>query len=112
MINCPQCGNQFDEKTGRRPKKFCTDPCKVKYWNAFKKKVVENTEVGEIVKLKVESPITLVIKGKENIEQHAISEKIAHYEAEMAKLSGDSEVVAILRNRYKSKIHELKKLLK
>ena len=33
MTNCPQCGNQFDEKTGRRPKKFCSDECKVKWWN-------------------------------------------------------------------------------
>ena len=37
MINCPQCGNQFDEKTGRRPKKFCSDDCKVKFWNGQKK---------------------------------------------------------------------------
>ena len=33
MINCPQCGDKFDEKTGRRPKRFCSDDCKVTWWN-------------------------------------------------------------------------------
>lgn len=40
-MECPVCKKDFNEKTGRRPKKFCSDECKVKFWNA-KKKVVEN----------------------------------------------------------------------
>jgi len=36
-MECPVCKIEFDEKTGRRPKKFCSDPCKVKFWNAAKK---------------------------------------------------------------------------
>ena len=36
-MECPVCKKEFDEKTGRRPKKFCSDACKVKFWNAFKK---------------------------------------------------------------------------
>ncbi len=36
-MDCPICKKEFDEKTGRRPKKFCSDACKVKFWNKFKK---------------------------------------------------------------------------
>lgn len=36
-MECPICKKEFNEKTGRRPKRFCSDGCKVKFWNAFKK---------------------------------------------------------------------------
>lgn len=36
-MECPVCKKGFDENTGRRPKRFCSDPCKVKFWNANKK---------------------------------------------------------------------------
>ena len=42
-MECPVCKKEFNEATGRRPKKFCSDPCKVKFFNA-KKKVVKNNE--------------------------------------------------------------------
>jgi len=42
-MECPVCKNEFDEYTGRKPKKFCSDACKVKFWNA-QKKVVENNK--------------------------------------------------------------------
>jgi len=35
-MECPVCKKEFDEKTGRRPKKFCSDACKVKFWNREK----------------------------------------------------------------------------
>ena len=38
---CPVCKKDFDPHTGRRPKKFCSEECKVKYFNA-RKKVKEN----------------------------------------------------------------------
>ena len=41
-MECPVCKIEFDEKTGRRPKKFCSDPCKVKFWNSQKKVVVKD----------------------------------------------------------------------
>lgn len=40
-MECPVCKKEFDEYTGRRPKRFCSDECKIKFWNA-KKKVAEN----------------------------------------------------------------------
>lgn len=36
-MDCPVCKKEFNEKTGRRPKKFCSDACKVKFWNGQKK---------------------------------------------------------------------------
>lgn len=46
-MECPVCQKEFDEKTGRRPKKFCSDACKVRYWNSQKpfiaKKMVKKT---------------------------------------------------------------------
>jgi hypothetical protein len=41
-MKCPICKNNFDEHTGRRPKKFCSDSCKVKFWNAQKKVAINN----------------------------------------------------------------------
>ena len=41
-MKCPVCKKDFDEHTGRRPKKFCSDECKVKFWNAKKRVVVNN----------------------------------------------------------------------
>lgn len=42
-MKCPVCKKEFDEYTGRRAKKFCSDACKVKFWNA-KKKVKKNNK--------------------------------------------------------------------
>lgn len=35
-MQCQVCKKEFDEKTGRRPKRFCSNACKVKFWNAEK----------------------------------------------------------------------------
>lgn len=37
-MECPICKKDFNPETGRRPKKFCSDQCKVKFWNKFKGK--------------------------------------------------------------------------
>lgn len=42
-MKCPVCKNEFNPDTGRRPKRFCSDNCKVKFWNA-KKKVAKNNK--------------------------------------------------------------------
>jgi len=42
-MECPICKKEFNEYTGRRAKKFCSDECKVKFWNA-QKKVIENNK--------------------------------------------------------------------
>jgi len=41
-MECQVCKKDFNEKTGRRPKKFCSDECKVKFWNAKKRVAVNN----------------------------------------------------------------------
>lgn len=31
---CPQCGNAIVQIKGRKPKKFCSDDCRAKWWNS------------------------------------------------------------------------------
>lgn len=31
---CPQCGGPVDLTPGRKPKRFCCDACRYKWWNA------------------------------------------------------------------------------
>lgn len=37
-MNCPFCKKQFNPYTGRRAKRFCSNPCKVSFWNMQKSK--------------------------------------------------------------------------
>jgi hypothetical protein len=60
-MECPVCQKQFDEKTGRRPKRFCSDACKVKFWNANKKPLTPqikdcNKPTNEVPNLTKEPP--------------------------------------------------------
>lgn len=61
-MQCPICKKEFNEKTGRRPKKFCSDVCKVKWWNLqraikkegdadkkLKEEVANDTEITKIL---------------------------------------------------------------
>lgn len=31
---CPQCGNAIVQVKGRKPKRFCSDDCRAKWWNS------------------------------------------------------------------------------
>jgi endogenous inhibitor of DNA gyrase (YacG/DUF329 family) len=31
---CPQCGNKIKRISGRKPKRFCSDECRVLWWNS------------------------------------------------------------------------------
>jgi len=44
MDTCKNCGVEIIRITGRRPKEFCGDNCRAKFWqkNNAKKKVVNN----------------------------------------------------------------------
>lgn len=48
-MECPVCKNDFNENTGRRPKKFCGDSCKVKFWNSKKRALKEVAETVPII---------------------------------------------------------------
>ena len=76
---CPVCKKEFDEYTGRKPKKFCSDACKIKFWNAFKKKrkTVSSQLDPEIPKETKEK----VAQVMDNLEL------LAKYEAEKAVLT-------------------------
>jgi len=36
---CPQCGNKITQASGRKPKKFCSDECRVLWWNSHSENV-------------------------------------------------------------------------
>jgi endogenous inhibitor of DNA gyrase (YacG/DUF329 family) len=36
---CPQCGKQIITVAGRKPKKFCSDECRVAWWNSHQAEV-------------------------------------------------------------------------
>lgn len=31
---CPCCGKEIEQVPGRKPKKFCSDKCRMKWWNS------------------------------------------------------------------------------
>ena len=111
---CKYCGEKMDAKTTRQ--EFCGTKCRV-YWNreniadpAERKK--ENMKaITSETKSDWKAKAAARQAEKEKFDKSSVVEKIAHYELELAKLLGNSEVVAILRNRYNAKIHELKKLI-
>lgn len=52
MTQCPVCLKEFNQYTGRRPKRFCSEECKVKYFNAEKKiaKTLTDPKVKDAMK--------------------------------------------------------------
>jgi endogenous inhibitor of DNA gyrase (YacG/DUF329 family) len=38
-VNCPQCGNKIKPTSGRKPKRFCSDACRVLWWNSHSEQV-------------------------------------------------------------------------
>lgn len=44
MDKCKNCGVEIIRNTGRRPKEFCSDSCRVKFWQKNKKKKSPNPE--------------------------------------------------------------------
>lgn len=68
MISCPICGKEFDEKTGRRPKRFCSEPCKIKFWNA-NKKTPKKESVPEFKQSLDETPKEVIKEVDKKIEE-------------------------------------------
>lgn len=44
MDKCKNCGVEIVRNTGRRPKEFCSDSCRVKFWQKNKKNKSPNPE--------------------------------------------------------------------
>jgi len=63
-MNCPICKKEFNEKTGRRPKKFCSDVCKVKFWNGVKKHKIEVKVINLTEPLKPKDYIKKPLKNE------------------------------------------------
>jgi hypothetical protein len=110
-MDCPVCKKEFDEHTGRRPKKFCSDNCKVKFWNV-KKKVAENNKPENKKRILGERNATPITE--KSIYQNPIadnSEKIKELEEEIKTLP-DVGLGKKRRIFLEGKIRELKSQMK
>lgn len=106
-MKCPVCKKDFNPDTGRRPKKFCTDECKVKFWNAAKK-VQQNNKPENKKRIEEERSATPDF-GKDQVRMPPVSEtdlQIAEYQKELAGL-GTSGVALMRRKFIEKRIKEL-----
>jgi endogenous inhibitor of DNA gyrase (YacG/DUF329 family) len=83
-MECPICKKEFNEHTGRRPKKFCSDECKVKFWNAFKGRVREvKADKKMAEELAKDAEVTEILKDIEAVNlADIIKKQIADIRAE------------------------------
>lgn len=122
-MECPVCKKDFDEKTGRRPKKFCSDGCKVKWWNA-KKKVVVNNKPKNKERILYERSSTAQFDGKrinpltiDEMAQWVEPTKNPEIQLQIDKLQediknfGTNQLGQIMKNAALKKIENLKKEL-
>ena len=78
-MECPVCKKGFNEHTGRRPKKFCSDGCKVKFWNT-QKRVVDGKLDEAVKKYTSFESASEFIEFKTSVDN---SEKIKELEEEI-----------------------------
>lgn len=121
-MECPVCKNKFNEKTGRRPKKFCSDGCKVKFWNA-QKRVTENkrriegertaakTDFAKSHKLPLSEKEAQLSAKIGECAHEDIQKQIDKFTEQKAEIIGTSSLSSALRNSLDRKIAELKKQL-
>ena len=43
VFSCPQCGKEFHQQPGRKPKKYCSDSCRYKWWNSHMNQVCRDS---------------------------------------------------------------------
>lgn len=91
-MKCPVCKKEFDEYTGRRAKKFCSDACKVKFWNAEKKVKGNNKQVITI------NLNPTMAKEFKSISVKEENPQIAEYEKEIAGLGTSG--LAVMRKKF------------
>ncbi|MGH2563504.1 MAG: hypothetical protein ACRDE5_03260 [Ginsengibacter sp.] len=97
-MKCQICGKEFNEYTGRRAKKFCSDVCKVKYWNKVRlSKKKANTDKSSVVEEKKEeaSKVPIVKKRFEQLLQEAKDGILNMYEFEMADLTPNQRTLIL-----------------
>ena len=42
---CPQCGSAFKKSKGHNPKKFCSNECRMKWWNSHRDLIKHKNEL-------------------------------------------------------------------
>ena len=67
---CAFCGEPAEQTDGRRPRKFCTDTCRQKYWQAKNKlKAAAKTEKTTAVVKKMSPSVKLAKNEPTDIEK-------------------------------------------
>jgi hypothetical protein len=124
-MKCPTCNIEFDEKTGRRPKKFCSDKCKVKFWNGQKRvaeilKAIGDVESHQTTQTWVDQNLNDIPKSQEppkstavtvSLKDPSIQAQIDTLTAELTAIVGDSQLAQIMKNKIRDKITKLKRQL-
>lgn len=106
-MKCPVCEKEFISKTGRRPKKFCSDSCKVRFWNSKKKKVQDLTKPTNEVKPTEQPKSNYVATVEPDVQG-----KIAAYEAELEASTSNAPIAIQRRKWLQNKIWQLKGIVK
>jgi len=86
-MECPVCKKTFQSETGRRPKKFCSDACKVKYWNA-QKRVAENNKPENKKKIEDERNNPPASVGKPT---HSLPNDLSDFEKQFQELKNKNK---------------------
>jgi hypothetical protein len=124
-MKCPVCKIEFDEKTGRRPKKFCSDACKVKFWNGQKRvaeilKAIGDVESHQNTQTWIDQNLNEIPKDQEppkgttvtiSLKDPSIQAQIDTLTAELTAIVGDSQLAQIMKNKIRDKITKLKRQL-
>lgn len=85
-MECPVCKNEFDPYTGRRPKKFCSDGCKIQ-WHNVSKKVVENNKPGNKAMEDFEKGLMLAgLVTPANVQELEERTRLEEYEKALARI--------------------------
>jgi glycine/serine hydroxymethyltransferase len=118
-MKCPVCKKEFDEHTGRRPKKFCSDACKVKFWNKNKiAKLKLNNQSPKGIRIDIEALEGEQLTEKQITEiaensKEQLKQRIADLQKELyecPKSYSETGKIIWVKERNK-KIQELKNLL-
>ena len=122
-MECPSCKKEFDENTGRRPKKFCSDACKVRFWNGRKNVARKLREAGMLVPPTFDDPNHKPLSPPKvsYFPPHAIEygkveiqSQIAKHEADLVYFKGFSSPTSLTKKSIafaELKIAELQKLI-
>lgn len=72
-VRCKNCGEEIEQERGRKPKKYCSDRCRYRYWNEYRAVAREEAETEVTYEIEEEASEAILCEEREIRE---ISEKI------------------------------------